>query len=254
MRMSRLLSTVGLLITATLPLSAQAGSRPRTPAPGGTPEGAAPATGPLRHPGPAGMGEMGDMHAGGMGGMMMRRPGGSPAAMLAHMKAQLNLTDDQVKRLETLAAQQKGALEPNVGAMLRARADLADARKGEGDLVATRKALEKLATLRVDGAMAHLKAMQDARAILTAEQREHLPAMMGGMMGGPTGGMNRGGMHGRGMMGRPGGMGMHGPGQSGGPGGHEMRYRSHDDDNDDEMDADDALDLDFAFELEPAGR
>ena len=198
MRTPRLLATAGLLIVAALPAAAQQNAPQRTPAPGGA-DGSMP-----RMPG---HGMMGDMHGPGMmGGMrdhgMMMGGGGSPAAMLAHMKTMLNLTDDQVKRLDALAVTQKAALQPNAGAMLRAEADLADAGKGEGDLVATRKALEKLAALRVDGAVAHLKAMQDARAILTAEQKEKLPAMRGGMMG-------------------RGGHGMHGgPGMRGGPGMH----------------------------------
>ena len=211
MRSPRLIASVGMLLAAAIPAFAQQPRTPRTqPAPG--------ATGPAQ-----GAPGAGAMHAGMPMGM-----GGSPAAMLAQHKAALNLTDDQVKRLEALAAQQKGALEPNVGAELRARADLADARKGEGDLVATRKAMDKLAQLRIDGAMAHLKAMQDARAVLTAEQREKLPAMRGGMgmgggmMGGP------GGMRGHGMMGGPGGMRGHGmmgghgkaPGGVGPMGGH----------------------------------
>ena len=205
MRSPRLIASVGMLLAAAIPAFAQQPRTPRTqPAPG--------ATGPAQ-----GAPGAGAMHAGMPMGM-----GGSPAAMLAQHKAALNLTDDQVKRLEALAAQQKGALEPNVGAELRARADLADARKGEGDLVATRKAMDKLAQLRMDVEMAHLKAMQDARAILTAEQREKLPAMRGGMMGGP------GGMRGHGMMGGHGDMGGHGmmggrakvPGGPGPMGGH----------------------------------
>lgn len=185
MRLPPLLLSAALLCTTALPAIAQ---QPRTPRAQPAPGAAGPAQGA---PG------VGAMHP----GMPMMGMGGPPAAMLAQHKAALNLTDDQVKRLETLAAQQKGALEPNVGAELRARADLADARKGEGDLVATRKAMDKLAQLRIDGEMAHLKARQDARAILTTEQREKLPVMRGmgggmGMEGGMRGG--RGDMRGHG--------------------------------------------------------
>jgi Spy/CpxP family protein refolding chaperone len=228
-----LLATAGLLIATALPAAAQQNAPQRTPAPGG----AGGAAGGMWHGGMRGPGGPGGP------GMMMGRRGGSPAAMLAHMKTPLNLTDDQVKRLEALAVSQKAALEPNAGAMLRAQADLADARKGEGDLVATRKALEKLAALRVDGAMAHFKAMQEARAVLTAEQKEKLPAMRGAMMGrgGPGGPGMRGGMHG-GMMG-PDGHGMMRGRGPGAPGGTGPAGAGPDDEDD----------LDFAFEdpMEP---
>lgn len=202
MRLPQLLASAGLLLATALAAFAQ---QPRTPSAQPAPGAAVPES------------AHGDraMHSAISGGI-----GGSPAATLAQHKAALNLTDDQVKRLEALAAQQKGALEPNVGAQLRARADLADARKGEGDLVATRKAMDKLAQLRIDGAMAHLKAMQDARAILTAEQRDKLPAMRGGM--GMW--MEYGMMSGHGDMG--------GPGHLGGPrgmmGGHGPMRGGHD--------------------------
>lgn len=199
MRIPRLLATAGLLIATVLPAGAQQNAPQRTPASGG-------ADGSM--PGMPGHGMMGGMRG---PGMMMGR-GGSPAAMLAHMKTPLNLSDDQVKRLEALAATQKAALQPNEGAMLRARADLADARKGEGDLPLTRKALEKLAALRVDGAIAHLKAMQEARAILTAEQRDKLPTM-------------RGRMGGRGFHGGHAGAGAHHG--WGGPGGGQGQMRMH---------------------------
>ncbi|MBI3790580.1 MAG: Spy/CpxP family protein refolding chaperone [Gemmatimonadetes bacterium] len=209
MRRTHLMATAALLVVAAIPVSAQR----RTPGAPPADTGAV-ARGP-RMPGGMGPGMMG---GGMMGpGMMMRGPmGGPPAAMLARMKTPLGLSDEQVKRLETLAAQQRTALEPNVGAMLRARADLADARKGEGDLAATRRALEKMAALRIDGTIAHLKAMQETRAVLTAEQREKLVAFRGAM---------RGRM--RGMRGGPGGpMGMHGPGgPMGGHGGAEWHGR-----------------------------
>lgn len=203
---TRLLASAALLVVAALPASAQ------RRAPGAAADSAAPARGMRGPGGPGGPGAP----------MLPRGPGGSPAAMLARLKQPLNLTDDQVKRLEALASQQRTALEPNVGAMLRARADLADARKGEGDIAATKKALEKLAALRIDQQVAHLKAAQEARAILTADQREKLggmrAAMRGGMMrrmrGGPGGpmGMRRG-------------MGPMGPGGMMGPGGPQGQFR-----------------------------
>lgn len=231
---TRMAALAGLFLATALPAVAQQGGQPRQPAPAGANDGAM----------------MVNMHG---PGAPMR--GGSPAAMLVRMKGPLNLTDDQVKRLETMATAQRTALEPNAGAMLRARADLADARKGEGDLAATRKALEKLAAIRVDRAMAHLKAMQETRTVLTAEQREKMAGMRGMMRGqmmrhGGMGGMMHGGhgQHGMGMMGPGGGMG--GPGgmrgrAPGGPGsmGPVGQHPPEGDDGDD-LDAEEML-LDF---------
>lgn len=139
----------------------------------------------------------------------MPMPGGPPAAHVLQMRAALALSDDQVKRLETLAASQRITLEPNRGAMLRAEADMADAMKGEGDLVAARAAMDKMSRLHNDAAIAHMKAMQDARAVLTAEQRDKMHGMMPMGMGmqhpGPGGPMGMG----------PGGGGTQRPGAPG---------------------------------------
>ena len=151
-------------------------------------------------------------------GMPMHMPGGPPAAHVLQMKEMLGLSDDQVKRLETLAASQRTTLEPNRGAMLRAEADMADAMKGEGNLDAVRAAMDKMSRLHNDEAIAHMKAMQDARSVLTAEQRDKLRGMMMGMRmqhrdaGGPHG-MGPGMQHpdGHGMQHR-GGPGMRRPG------------------------------------------
>lgn len=122
-----------------------------------------------------------------------------PAGALLAARAQLGLTDDQVKRLETLATQQGAALAPAPGDMMRARADLLDAMKGEGDAAALKRAMDKAHQLRTERALAMLKARQDARAILTADQRVKADAMRpmrGGMGRGRMmrGGRMRGGM------------------------------------------------------------
>ncbi len=139
----------------------------------------------------------------GPGAMRPRMPmpkmamGGGPAAHVLAMRQQFNLTDDQVKKLEAMKTAQQTALEPPRAAMLRAQADLMDATKGDGDLAAARKAMEKMAQVHIDHAMAMLKAHQDVRAILTTDQKAKFDAMrrehmrgMGGMMGhGRMGGM-----------------------------------------------------------------
>jgi Spy/CpxP family protein refolding chaperone len=101
------------------------------------------------------------------------------------MRDHLALTDDQVRRLEALAATQREALRPNEPAMLRARADLMEATRRD-DIAAARAAMERMARARTDLAVAHLQARKSARDILTAEQRTKLEegrdAMRQGMM------------------------------------------------------------------------
>lgn len=141
--------------------------------------------------------------------------GASPAALLLGARADLGLTDEQVGRLERLATAQNATLTGSPGDVLRARADLADAMKGEGDAAALKRAMDRLHQLRSDRALARLKARQDARAILTADQRAKADAMRNAMRRG--GGM-RGGM--RGMRGMRGGRGgAMGPGRWGSRGG-----------------------------------
>lgn len=98
--------------------------------------------------------------------------GGNTAAMLLRLRTQLSLTDDQVKRLEAL----RDAKSPtsNEADVLRARADLVEAMQGDGNLAAARTAMDKMNKLRTDRAIAQLKLRQDARAVLTAEQKAKL--------------------------------------------------------------------------------
>jgi len=129
--------------------------------------------------------------------------GGGPAARYLAMRDRLALTDEQVKRLEALAATQREALRPNEPAMLRARADLMEATQKD-DLTAARAAMERMARLRTDAAMAQLQARKAARDVLTPEQRIRLDERRGAMpmrreMRGPRmrgsfgpGGMGRG--------------------------------------------------------------
>jgi Spy/CpxP family protein refolding chaperone len=143
---------------------------------------------------------------------MMNARGDMP---LERLKARLNLTDDQVKKIEALRTAQasKPSRQPDV---LRAQADLMQAMQGPGDLAAARKALDRLNAVRTDAMMARLEQRQALLGILTPEQRTQFAAMRGmlgdrgmrrgrGMGGGR--GMERslgGGRGGRGMMGGPG--------------------------------------------------
>lgn len=148
------------------------------------------------------------------------RPAGrTPAAMLLRGRNELALTDDQIKRLEALAAAQSTSLVPPASAMMRARADLMDATKGDGDLAAARRAMERLAQIRTDAMLARLKARQEARAILSAEQKAKLVSLEQEMRGA----IRRGARGGQGRRGWRGGRGaapdeMRGPGRGGMPG------------------------------------
>lgn len=94
---------------------------------------------------------------------------GSPATRLLRLRSSLNLTDEQVQRLENL--QKAGSPSLNRAEMLRAQADLLEATRGEVNLAAARKAMDRMSAVRNDQAIAALKARQDARAVLTADQK-----------------------------------------------------------------------------------
>jgi len=152
---------------------------------------------------------------------MGRAARGNPAAMLLAMRGPLALTPDQVTRLQAL----RDAPRPDGQAsdMLRARADLMDAMKGDGNLAAARAAMDRMAKLRTDRAIAGLKARQDARAVLTPAQKTKLDNQRrqaaGRLRATRRGGAGRGWRAGIGM--GPGGM--RGPGRMGGMGGGMRR-------------------------------
>jgi Spy/CpxP family protein refolding chaperone len=148
------------------------------------------------------------------GEAMMGTPGAMP---LERLKARLNLTDDQVKKIEALRTAQanRPSREPDV---LRAQADLMQAMQGNGDLAAARKAMDRMNAVRTDAMIARLEQRQALLGILTAEQRTQFAAMRG--MRGDRGmrmGMGRG-MGGGHRMDRGVGRGRMGPGMMGGRG------------------------------------
>ncbi|GAB1343996.1 Spy/CpxP family protein refolding chaperone [Gemmatimonas sp.] len=192
-----------LLATAVASLSfaslaqAQAGGAPVRPRDGQAPGGM------MRRGGGPGGGP--DGAPGRMGAA--RGPRGNPAAMLLRMRSELELTDDQVKKLEAL--QDAPAPRANEADMLRARADLLEATQGDGNLSKARAALDRLSALRNERMLAGLKVRQDARAVLTAQQKTRLDNQRGQFRG-------RGAMRGergqRGQRGMPGMMGGRGTG------------------------------------------
>jgi Spy/CpxP family protein refolding chaperone len=171
------------------------------------------------------------MGPGGPGGPQGRRgggPGGSPAARILGLRQQLELTDEQVKKLEALQSAPRP--KSSQADHLRAQADLMDAMQGDGNLTAARAALDKMNKLRTDEAIARLKTMQDARAVLTAAQKTKLDNFRQSFGGR---GMGKGrGLGGRQGMGRgmrqgfgPGANRMGPPGAMGGPQGGPQGFR-----------------------------
>lgn len=96
------------------------------------------------------------------------------------MRSQLALDDAQVKRLEALGSTRP---ERNDANMLRARADMMEAMRGEGNLRAARAAMDRMHTLQADEQIGRLKARQDARAVLTPAQRGQADRFAGAMRG-----------------------------------------------------------------------
>ena len=121
-----------------------------------------------------------------------------PAAAMLAARESLGLTADQVSRLEALAATQAKAMPGNPGDAMRARADMLDAMKGEGDAAALKRAMDRMHQVRTERALAALRFRQEARAVLSAEQRAKADAWMASRRMGRGGG-GRGGLRGRGV-------------------------------------------------------
>ena len=95
--------------------------------------------------------------------------------MLLRARTQLELTDDQVTRLEAMQA--APAPKSNATDMMRAQADLLDATHGDGNIAGARAALDKLSRLRNDQMLARIKTQQDVRAVLTSSQKTKVDNM-----------------------------------------------------------------------------
>ena len=124
--------------------------------------------------------------------------GGGPVGNLLRMRQQLELTDDQVKKLEALQTAPMPQMNP--ADMMRAQADLMDATRGDVNLEMARAAFDKMSRLRTDQQLAHLKVRRDVRNVLTSAQRAKVDAFqqnMQGRMRGEMRGRMRGEMRGR---------------------------------------------------------
>ncbi|MCC6243573.1 MAG: Spy/CpxP family protein refolding chaperone [Gemmatimonadaceae bacterium] len=161
-----------------------------------------------------------DSMPGGRRGMQSGPGMRGPASGVLRFREQLELTDEQVKKLEALSV--AAPARANEADMLRARADLMDATKGDINIERARAAYDKMARVRTDAQLAQLKTRQDIRNVLTPAQRTKFDAVAArrgakGMRGGRGPGRGQPGMRGgRGPgRGEPGMRGARGPG--GGP-------------------------------------
>ena len=193
-------SVLALAVTALTSAVAVAQTRPATPRPNRAgPPTAARDTMPGARRGPP--------------PMLSRSRTGGDGMNLIRMREQLDLSDEQVKKLEAL--QSTARPQFNQADKLRAQADLLDATKGDVNLEKARAAYERMARLRTDVQVSQLKLRQDARNVLTPAQRTKADAMRasardrrgaamrqgamrrGGMkQGGMWGGDRRGGLRG----------------------------------------------------------
>jgi Spy/CpxP family protein refolding chaperone len=114
-------------------------------------------------------------------GMAPGGRGGSPATAMLRMREGLHLTDEQVRRLQAI---ESSASPPSTSAeLLRARADLMEARRGDGNIDAARSAMDRMHRLRTEQSLAMLKARQDAHRVLTPDQRARVESLRGNARG-----------------------------------------------------------------------
>jgi Spy/CpxP family protein refolding chaperone len=152
---------------------------------------------PARTGGPGGMGGAG-ARMGMMGGM-------NPARMVVMMRDQLNLTDEQVTKLEALKP-----ADPN--AVQKAQTELMDTQRAlrtavmADDTAKIKELCKKIGEATEKTALFQAQEYKQIKQILTADQYKELQQMASRPMGG-------------GMGGRMGGAGGPGAGGPGGPGG-----------------------------------
>lgn len=140
----------------------------------------------------AGMMRMGPgMMGGGMG--MMGMMGAGPSMLLAQRDV-LELTEDQVARLEELREKQQSMMQGMHKGMMAVRSQMQDVTAADSlDMEAYRKAVEGMADQMVSHQMQMASFREQVLDVLTPEQREKLQTgmqmmrhMMGGRgMGGP---------------------------------------------------------------------
>lgn len=125
-------------------------------------------------------------------GMGMMATGGPGPAMILRMEDALDLTDDQIGRLEEIRQEFSGTQQQHMNAAMSAHQNARQALEGEDpDFEAYQEALQEASTHMVQAHVAMARAAVQARQVLTAEQRQRLQqgmGMMQGMMGDPGAG------------------------------------------------------------------
>lgn len=132
---------------------------------------------------------MGGMMGQGMMGMMgqgmgMMATGGPGAAALLRMGDALDLTDEQVGRLESMRDELTGTVQPLMTAMMSSHTAAAEAlRTDPPDFDAYQQGLQAAANIMVQTHVTMARAQVEARDVLTADQLERLRTRGAGMMG-----------------------------------------------------------------------
>ena len=122
-------------------------------------------------------------------GMGMMPTGGPGPMMVLRLRDQLELTEEQVRTLETIQQEVRSRMEGTMQAMMATHRTAVEALEGaDPDLDAYRRHLEGLADMMVEAHVAMARASLETRRVLTPEQREtleeHRMQMMEGMMPG----------------------------------------------------------------------
>lgn len=174
----RIVTTIVLVLLGTTGAAAQRGGMVRGQAPDSVPS--------------MGM-TRGMMMGSGMMSMMgqgtgMMATGGPGPMMLLLMRDDLELTDEQVRRLEELQESFQNETQSHMTAMMSAHQEAAQTLQGETpDLDAYQQNLQAAANIMVQLPVAMARAAAEGRQVLTPEQLERLqaqgPQMMRGMMG-----------------------------------------------------------------------
>lgn len=126
-----------------------------------------------------------------MGGMEMMATGGPGPAMLLRMREALDLTDEQVTRLEELREGSGEQIHGQMTTAMQARREALEILDREApDFAAYERVLERAFDAMVGAHVTMARAAVEARDVLTPEQRGELEGtmkMMRGTMGAPDG-------------------------------------------------------------------
>lgn len=183
---TRIVATLTLMMLGTIPAAAQMGGM-RGQVPDSVPSmgmGQGMMMGGMMGQGMMGSGMMAMMGQ----GMGMMATGGPGPMTLLRMEDVLELTEEQIERLEALQERFRENTTSHVSNMMSSHQAAAQALEGDvPDLETYQQRLQAQANIMVQFHVAMARAVMEAREVLTPEQRERLrtegPQMMDGMMG-----------------------------------------------------------------------